>query len=171
MGCWKRRVNRVSPESVEDAKVEVGAAVPDRPPGVPVDRVKEIFLSARERQEEAWWRQVDLGWRLKTYIVNLYNINACRFLLKKKPWVRIQLWFNWVTGAVAVTLFKDKRADNCGDDGYGCQLILTLTTSVTRNSGCQNDYTAADTGFRVNPNVLLKNTQKHQCLLFNLKIW
>lgn len=67
MGCWKRRVNRVSPESVEDAKVEVGAAVPDRPPGVPVDRVKEIFLSARERQEEAWWRQVDLGWRLKTY--------------------------------------------------------------------------------------------------------
>lgn len=61
MGCWKRRVNRVSPESVEDAKVEVGA-VPDRPPTVPVDRVKEIFLSARERQEEAWWRQVDLGW-------------------------------------------------------------------------------------------------------------
>lgn len=54
MGCWKRRVNRVSPESVEDAKVEVGAAVPDRPPAVPVDRVKEIFLSARERQEEAW---------------------------------------------------------------------------------------------------------------------
>ena len=54
MGCWKRRVNRVSPESVEDAKVEVDAAVPDRPPAVPVDRVKEIFLSARERQEEAW---------------------------------------------------------------------------------------------------------------------
>lgn len=54
MGCWKRRVHRVSPESVEDAKVEVDAAVPDRPPGVPVDRVKEIFLSARERQEEAW---------------------------------------------------------------------------------------------------------------------
>ena len=54
MGCWKRRVHRVSPESVEDAKVEVGAAVPDRPPTVPVDRVKEIFLSARERQEEAW---------------------------------------------------------------------------------------------------------------------
>lgn len=52
MGCWKRR-NRVSPESIEDAKVEVGA-VPDRPPAVPVDRVKEIFLSARERQEEAW---------------------------------------------------------------------------------------------------------------------
>lgn len=44
----------MSPESVEDAKVEVGAAVPDRPPAVPVDRVKEIFLSARERQEEAW---------------------------------------------------------------------------------------------------------------------
>ena len=64
----------MSPESVEDAKVEVDAAVPDRPPAVPVDRVKEIFLSARERQEEAWQRQVDLGWRLKTYIVNLYNI-------------------------------------------------------------------------------------------------
>ena len=59
----------MSPESVEDAKVEVGAAVPDRPPTVPVDRVKEIFLSARERQEEAWQRQVDLGWRFKTYVI------------------------------------------------------------------------------------------------------
>ncbi len=41
----------MSPESLED--VETGA-VPDRPPAVPVDRVKEIFLCARERQEEAW---------------------------------------------------------------------------------------------------------------------
>ena len=52
MGCWKRR-NRVSPESLEDVETVPGA-VPDRPPTVPVDRVKEIFLCARERQEEAW---------------------------------------------------------------------------------------------------------------------